>query len=361
MTEPAESRTPSPVARVRLTLIRRVLLNYTVAVLFLLLIALLWFASGILLLIFSAILIAVLLTRASAWLEKWFHMRHGIALAIVLLALVGLIVLAAWQLAPQVAAQARELSTSLPSAFERVRNFMSQAPLLDSVVQGLPDPAKELDLRALASRVGTVFSGVFGIAANVVIVLFVSIYLAAQPQVYVNGFVTLFPKPRRQRICAVLHRVGEALGLWLLGKLLAMLVVGSVVAIGLTLLEVPLALVLGLVAGLFEFIPYLGPILAGVPALLIAFAHDPMLAFYVFLLFAGVQFAEGYFLTPIVDRHTVSLPPALTISMQVLLAVPFGLLGVALASPLTAAIVVLVSMLYVQDVLDDPVTPPGGN
>jgi predicted PurR-regulated permease PerM len=261
-------------------------------------------------------------------------------------------------LAPHVSQQITQLVSSLPDAVERVRELLRQVPLLGGL-PGLQDGG--LDLRALWTRASAVFTGVFGAFANGVIVLFLSIYLAAQPHLYVEGLVALFPKGRRPRLREVMHRIGDTLGRWLIGKLLTMLIVGVLTASGLVLLDVPLALALGLVAGLFEFIPYLGPILAGVPAVLIAFSQSPILAFYVFLLFVFIQAAESYLLQPIIAHRMVSMPPALTIGMQVLLALPFGLLGVALATPLTATVLVVISMLYVQDVLDDSVTPPGGD
>ncbi len=106
-------------------------------------------------------------------------------------------------------------------------------------------------------------------------------------------------------------------------------------------------------AALLNYIPNIGPIIAGVPAVGIALLQSPAQALYVLLLYVGLQMIDGYILTPLVDRHTVSLPPALTITMQVVIGVLFGALGLALASPLTAAAMVLVRMLYVEDVLGD--------
>ncbi|HVL76789.1 MAG TPA: AI-2E family transporter, partial [Noviherbaspirillum sp.] len=343
-------------------LLRRILMHYAIAGVFILVLGLLWFAASVLLLLFSAILIAVLLTSVAGKLRQWLHLRYGYALALVLLLFVTVIGTSVWLLAPSVIEQGEQLSQTLPNAIQRARDFLLQLPMLQGLVNEFPDLDRAApDFDALLSRAGSVFTGVFGVVANLVIVLFVSVYLAAQPQVYVSGFVTLFPKSARPRICEVLYRIGDTLGLWLIGKMISMVIVGAVTATGLTLLDVPLALVLGLVAGLFEFIPYLGPILAGVPAILIAFAHDPTLALYVLFLFIGIQIFEGYFVQPLIERRMVSLPPAMTITMQVLLALPFGLLGVALATPLTAAIAVVITMLYVQDVLGDPVHPPGGS
>jgi predicted PurR-regulated permease PerM len=124
---------------------------------------------------------------------------------------------------------------------------------------------------------------------------------------------------------------------------------GTLTALGLWLLGVPLALTLGLLAALLNFIPNIGPIIAGVPAVLLALMHSPMQALYVVGLYLVLQSVDGYLLTPLVDRCTVSVPPALTLAAQMLL----GGLGLALASPLTAAAIVLVQKLYIEDTLGD--------
>lgn len=123
----------------------------------------------------------------------------------------------------------------------------------------------------------------------------------------------------------MLGEIHHTLAQRLMGKLLSMLVIGVLTAAGLALLGVPLALLLGIVAGLLDFIPYIGPIIAGVPAVLIAFTEGPTLALYAILLFVALQVAEGYLLLPLIERRTVSLPPALTIGAQVLLGAMFGL------------------------------------
>jgi predicted PurR-regulated permease PerM len=140
-----------------------------------------------------------------------------------------------------------------------------------------------------------------------------------------------------------------------------MLIIAVATSLGLALLGVPLALVLGIIAGLLDFIPYIGPIMAGVPAVMLALSDSPTQALYVVLLFVGLQILEGYVVLPLIERRTVSLPPALTISMQVLLGSLFGLSGIALATPLAAVVTVLVAMLYVQDVLGDPVSTPASH
>jgi predicted PurR-regulated permease PerM len=331
-----------------------------IASLFLLLIVAVWFAGRILLVIFAAILFAAFLTGASRKLGQWLSISRSYALVAVLVLLAVLLGLAGYFLAPRVAAQIDPLISTIPSSIQQLRDYLRQYGWADQVLQTLPNPQQLIsDASGMLSQARAVFSGVLGIIANIAIIFFVGVYLAAQPHIYMDGLLRLLPKRNREHGNKVLTELGLTLELWLLGKMISMIVVGVTTAIGLTLLGVPLAITLGVIAGLFDFIPYLGPILAGVPAVLMAFSQSPQLALYTVILFIGIQTAESYLLAPLIDRQTVYLPPALTITMQVLFAVPFGLLGVALATPLTAVLAVLIAMVYVRDVLDDQVPTPG--
>ena len=132
-----------------------------------------------------------------------------------------------------------------------------------------------------------------------------------------------------------------------------MLFIGVLTWVGLSIIGVPLALTLGLIAGLLSFIPNFGPILSAVPAILLAFIDSPTSALYVLALFVGVQLIESNLVTPMIERQTVELPPVLTIVSQLALAVLFGAVGLILATPILAVVMVLVQTLYIQDVLGD--------
>jgi predicted PurR-regulated permease PerM len=119
-------------------------------------------------------------------------------------------------------------------------------------------------------------------------------------------------------------------------------------------LGVPLALTLGILAGLFNFIPTFGPWIAAIPAVLIAFVQSPQQALYVAVLYVALQSLDGYVFTPLVDRKSVEMPPVLTIAAMLLLGVVFGFLGLLLASPLAATLLILVKMLYIEDVIGEP-------
>ncbi|MTV38431.1 AI-2E family transporter [Duganella radicis] len=342
--------------------LHRVVLAYGIGMLFILVLAALWYGAEVLLLLFACALFAILLYELSRRMARRLPMRRGVALAIVAVVLAALMGGGGWALAPQIAEQAAELGSVVPDAIERLRAAVAQNPFLHSILSDLPSAEQiRKQLTAMVPNAGLVFSGVFGALGNAVIILCVGLYFAAQPTLYIEGFIKLIPQPRRARAREVLDAIGDTLARWLVGKAVSMIVVGVATAAGLWALDVPLAMVLGLIAGLLDFIPYIGPLMAGVPAVLIAFSHSPELGLYTMLLFLAIQLAEGYLLSPLIEARSVSLPPALTIAMQMLFGALFGLAGIALATPLAAVLSVLTAMLYVEDVLGDaPPKPPDG-
>jgi len=332
---------------------------FAIGMLFLVLATTVWFSADVLLLLFACILFAVLLYDMTARVRGWLNLPHVWALTVVVFGLMSVFGVAGWLMAPQISMQANELATTVPQSITNMRKLIESHEILRLLTGGLPTAEKlSAHLEAMLPQAGLFFSGVLGVVGNALIIIFVGIYLAAQPGVYIEGAISLVPPRRRARAREVADEIGRTLGQWLVGKTVSMLIVGIITAGGLMLLGVPLALVLGIIAGLLDFIPYVGPIIAGVPAVLIAFAENPTLAWYVILLFFGIQMTEGYLLQPLIESKSVSMPPGLTIAMQVLLGAMFGLAGVALATPLTAVLAVLVVMLYVQDVLGDHVRTP---
>lgn len=329
---------------------------------FLIVMAALWFAGNVLLLFFASMLLAILLRDGADQLCRIVPLAERVALPAVVALALALLGVTGWLLAPSVSEQAGQLWNGIPIALQKLRDTLEQHTPFGSVARMLPEPEQVLkNSSALFARAGLVFGGTLEVLGNIAVVAFMSLYFASAPRTYTHGLLRLAPPARRARFAQVFGQLGETLRRWLRGKLLSMLVVGTLTWGGLALLGLPLATTLGIVAGLLDFIPYLGPVMAAVPAMLIAFTVDPAQALYVLLLFVTVQTVEGYVLLPLVERNTVNLPPALTIGMQVLLGTAFGLAGVALATPLTAVCAVIIGMLYVEDVLGEknPVAPDG--
>lgn len=334
--------------------VRRALVVTGLVMAALIMLLFLWYAVDVLLLLFAAILLAVFLRGLSDWVSRRSLLREGWALAVVILSLLGILAAGAWLIAPDVAKQADELSESLPRAVEQIRERIGRYEWGRQLLARLP-PAEELmpDRADVLARATGVFSTTLGAVANFVIILFVGLYLAISPGLYTRGFIRLVPLGKRHRVSVVLSAVGSALRGWLLGKLITMGIVGVLTTAGLWLLGVPLALTLGLIAFFLAFIPNIGPILSAVPAVAVALMQGPTMALYVVFLYVGVQTVESYLLNPLVYKRTIELPPALTITAQVVLGVLFGGAGVALATPLTAAALVVVRMVYVEDLLGD--------
>jgi predicted PurR-regulated permease PerM len=217
---------------------------------------------------------------------------------------------------------------------------------------GRAEPGQMAEGGALVSQATDALLTAVSALAAVLVILFVGLYVAAQPSLYQRGIRRLVPVARRQRADEVLFEVTSVLRWWLIGKILSMVLVGVLTTLGLWWLDVPLALTFGLLAAALTFIPNFGPVLSVVPPALLALADDPTRAIYVAALYLAIQTVESYAVTPLIQRRTVSMPPALTITSQIVLGVLVGGIGVAVATPLTAAAMTMVRMLYVEDLLE---------
>ncbi|MCD6044010.1 MAG: family transporter, partial [Burkholderiales bacterium] len=182
---------------------------------------------------------------------------------------------------------------------------------------------------------------------------FFAVFMAAQPRMYVDGFLHLVARRKRARVREVLYGIGDVLRRWLVGQSLLAACVAVLTGAGLLALGAPFPYALALLAGLMEFVPYIGPFLAAVPAVLVGFAEGPQVALWVAALFVGIQLVESYILAPLVQHRAVHLPPAAILFAQVLMGAIVGALGVAVATPLAAAVMVALAMLYVEDALGD--------
>ena len=307
----------------------------------------------VLLILFAGILLGVFLRSLGDRVERHTPLGSGGSLALVVSALLGLICLAGWYLAPDVATQIDQLIQSLPEIIRQLGARIEGYEWGRRMLSQLPDAAERFARPGnILSRATGAFSTAFGLIANLIIISFIGLYLAVNPALYLNGIVRLVPVDARPRARELLGELGETLRWWLIGRMIAMGVIGLLTAVGLWLIGVPLALTLGLLAGILNFIPYLGPILSAVPPLLMVSTGGTTKIFYVLLLYLAVQTIEGDLLTPLVTEKTISLPPALTLAAQVLLGILLGPLGVIFASPISALALIVIKRLYVEDLLE---------
>jgi predicted PurR-regulated permease PerM len=337
----------------------RVLITIGLVVFTMVLLLLVYFTFDVILLIFAAVLLAIFLRGLAELLGRIVHLSEGWLVMIVSVLLIAILAGAIALLAPSVADQVQHLRDELPKSAQQAANYISQFRLGRTLIDQLPsidDVTQNISTVTLLSGVGGFFSSTVGAVGNFFIVILLAIYLATEPRLYLLGFVKMFPKRTRHRATEVMGTVGETLRWWLIGKVGSMIFIGLLTWIGLSILGVPLALTLGLLAGLLSFIPNFGPIISAVPAILLAFIESPIMAVYTLGLYVGVQLVESNIVTPLIERETLELPPALTIISQLALAVLVGGLGLVLATPLLAVVMVLVQMVYVEDVLSDSET-----
>jgi predicted PurR-regulated permease PerM len=318
--------------------LQRAMLGTLGVVIVLALAAVIWIARIPILLAFAGILLAIVLHGSSRFISDLTGIPRLMALVLVVLLLAAAIVSIGFSAGPTIVVQTTELAKGLGTGFA---NLMQQVLHLqpNSVFQAsnISDFLNRLQPWGIASG-ATAFAGnVAGVIAGLLIVLFFGIYVAADPEVHVRLLSLLAPERDRETARALIEETGDVLRRWLIGQAISMAVIGGFTYIGLLILGVPIAFVLALFAGLAGFLPYLGPIIGAVPMVLVAGGDSLDLALYVLVLYVVVQSLESYLLTPLIQSRAVSLPPAVVILNQLVLGAIFGLLGIALATPLAAA------------------------
>jgi predicted PurR-regulated permease PerM len=331
--------------------IRRVL----IVIALILLVLLLWQLSEVLLLAFGAVLVAVILHAAADMLVQYARLspRWALTAAAILIfgILIGLIALFGAQMRVQLA----QVAERLPFALD---NFMKELGL-DDVSGQIPNalgmsPGGNF-LGRVAGIGGTVLNGL----ADALLVVIAGLYIAAAPRTYWEGLVKLFPVGQHARIESSLAATGQALRLWLVAQLIAMTAVGVLTTVALWFIGVPSAVALGFIAGLADFIPFLGPIIGALPAILLAFTIDGSTVLWTIAAFILIQQVEGNVIFPLVGRRMVSLPPALALFAIVAGGLVFGTPGVIFGFPLAVVAFVLVKKLYVRETLGEATPVPG--
>ena len=312
--------------------------------------------SRVLLIVFAGVLVAVGLGGGADILQRRTPLERPGALAVVITTAIFVPFILSGMVGPPLTGQINDLIVQLPEAVARFRERIAN---LDWTQRLLADPNALRDLmpspKEVMGGVTSAFSRTLGVVANVFVIVFIGIYGAAAPGSYVSGIVHLTPKRHRERAHEVINALAHALRWWLVGRLTMMSVVGALTMLGLWIAGVPTPLALGLLAALLSFVPYVGPILSFIPAVLVALMVSLTKVFYVVLVFGAVQTLESYVITPLVQQRAVSMPPVILITAQIAMGVLAGATGVLLAAPLAIVVIVLLQMLYVEDVLGDSV------
>jgi len=320
-----------------------------------------WAGRTVLFALFLGALLAVLLSFLTSLLVR-VGLPRVPALLVVLLAGFGTVAAFGLLVWPILRDQLVTVGSQVPAAVEQVSDWFESQ--YDFLVGRVGEPAPELEERVrsrVSDQVGRVLSGAvpviqttMGAVAGILMVFALGVYLTLDPGLYRAGLERLIPPRNRARVGRALDAAHHTLQRWLLGTFINMVLVGLLVGVGLWMLDVPAAFALAAIAGVLEFIPFVGPFLAAVPALALALTVDPMTVLWVAVLYLVVQQIESNLLTPLVMQGAVRLPPALTLFFQALMVLVFGALGLLLAVPLLAVSMVMTQILYVEP-LEAPV------
>jgi predicted PurR-regulated permease PerM len=310
------------------------------------------FLAGIVttvLLLSTGLLLAVALSGPVEILHRR-KVPRPIAAGLVTVVVLALLSLGGYLLLPELAKQASQLSSALPSALSRfggrIEDLASRFGV--SVTGGETPSASTLAGwgRPLLGGALGLFKSAASIVLGSVVVVFVAFYLAASPNPAVKWVVRLFPPDSRPRALYVLADIRASLLGWLVGRLLSMVIVGILATIALHLIGIPGALVLGIFTALVDFVPFVGPIVAAIPPLLLALVGGPLDAVWVLLAYVAIQQVEGNLITPLIMEKTASLHPAVVIVAVTVLGTAFGFLGALLALPATVVAAALVEELW---------------
>lgn len=337
---------PSWQPQEQLPYLRKLLI--TVAVVLVVTIAIL--LRDVWLIAFAAVLFAVGLGAFAGRISAWTRLGRKASLTaacLIVVVVLGLGFFLSW---PQI-------QTQLPSLFDRVAQAANQ--IEDAWGIRLPDTANEIaeTIGGMGDQLLTGLMSVVGVMVTVVtsvlLVVVAAVFIAAEPTRYRDGAILLFPKAWHTKARDAFDRVSDGLKLWLRAQLVAMLVVGVMTGVGAWAIGLPSPLALGLIAGLGEFVPIIGPFVAILPALMIAFAEDTSLLIWTIALYVLVQQFESNLLQPLLQRSIVELPPVLFLFSLVALGIMFGIPGIIVAAPLSVAIYILIRELYVKNLLKE--------
>jgi predicted PurR-regulated permease PerM len=307
----------------------------------------LWDARDALLLGFGAVLTAILLRSLSEIIAASARLPNPVSLVLATLLVMAVVGVTVWLFGSQLSVQFSGLIKQVEAGEQHLRTLLDGhgASHLGATITERGTSMITAVLTEAAS-VGLRF------IEGVVVLVITAIYLAAQPHLYRRGVVAMFRPESRPRVREVVDLVEATLRRWLLGQLVLMLIVGVLTFIALFLIGLPNPIALALIAGIAEMVPYVGPFISAVPALLVALAMGLSPVLWTAGAYLLVHLVEGYVAAPMLERHFVTIPPALVLIGIVAVDLIFGTIGIVLAAPITVVVYMLVKMTYVDDPLE---------
>jgi predicted PurR-regulated permease PerM len=324
---------------------KRVWIKGAIYALIVILILLFKATFSVLLLILAGALIAIFFRGLSDIIARKTKWREGLCLAFSVIGTMLIIITILWLIGAKVQSQITELSDTLPKTIDNAKVQLSRTMIGRKIVEKVSAPETMKTAQGVAS---SLFKTTFGVFGDFYVVLFLGIFFTVSPKIYREGIVQMIPTRGQRKAREVLNRLGDNLKKWLKGQIFSMAVVMVLTSIGLVILGMPMWLALAIIAGILNFIPNFGPLIAMGPAILVALMQGTSTAVIVAGMYILIQVVESNFITPMVQQRLINVPPALTIMAQLLISPLAGGWGIVLATPLMVIILILVQELYIK-------------
>jgi predicted PurR-regulated permease PerM len=309
------------------------------------------------LLLLAAVLLSVFFSRTAKLLSHYTRLPYIASYFIVLALIAGALGGTIYFVGDAIVGYTQQVVERFSMTKEELLAEAERRPWAKWLMQFMPRPKDAIGGNQVMPVVTSIFSFTSNALVGAVIVVVMAVYFGVDPDRYTHGLAKLLPISRRERFVEVMDKLDDVLWRWMLGRIVGMVVIGVFSTLGLWIIGIPLAVPLGVLAGLLTFIPNIGPTLALIPPVLFGLQQSPTTALYAAAWYLGLQLIETNLLEPLIDQRQVSLPPGVTIPAQLLVGMAAGLFGVAMATPLAAVILILVREYYVNDWLGD--TKPG--
>jgi len=300
---------------------------------------------SILLLAFAGVLIAVFFHGFAGLLQRYLHLPRKLSVFVSVIFNLLLIVAFFWFTGSRLQQQVAELSDTLPQTVQQAKEKIQSSAIGGKLLQELESRGSTQKTRQV---VGQFFSSTFGVLSDLYIVLLIGLFFTAQPSVYKKGMIKLLPSKARGKGEELVEEIGNLLKKWIKGQIFGIAFIAVLTGLGLWIVGLPMIFTLALIAGLLNFIPNFGPLIALVPAVLLAFSKGTTTALIVIAMYTGIQIIQSAIEQPLIQKKMINIPPALVIIGQVAMGILGGFWGVLLAAPIVGILMTAVNKLWVD-------------
>lgn len=327
------------------TFVRRVWITAGITSLFIAVLYLFQALFSLLLLVLAGVLVSIYFYGVANIFRKQLHFSPRLSIIVSVCLNVILAVGFFWFIGARMQNEIAQLTDELPKTYEHAKAYLNQSPLGHKILEHYNSSGS---FKKATTVVQWFFSSGFGILSDLYIVLLLAIFFTADPDLYKRGIILLLPPAAKDKGRKLLNKLNTLLKKWLIGQIFSIVFIGVLTGIGLLIMGMPMVLALAVIAGFLNAIPNFGPLIALIPAVLIALLQGPSTVLVIICMYTFIQIIQSAVEQPVVQKKMVDVPPSLVIIGQVAMGALSGFWGVLLATPVIVILMTLVNDLYVN-------------